>query len=198
MIEAAAPYLIGGEHEPGILARLGADNDNLRLAAAWTVRERGSRAEMALRFAAALFWYWYGSTMHFGAGQFREGRRFITEAMSRARSEGCNTALRGRALTSLGLIGLAQGDYQRRLRGASRRACDCSDRRRDADSVTFVLSKYGATRSMLGDLDHGAGRCSRRRTLRSRSWRARRCCIHSSIRGAASLPGSAATWRRRA
>ena len=67
---------------------------------------------MALRFADALFWYWYGSTMHFGAGQFREGRRFISEALARADKEGdAEPALRGRALASRGLIGLAQGDY---------------------------------------------------------------------------------------
>jgi non-specific serine/threonine protein kinase len=152
VIEAAAPDLFGGEHEPGILARLGADNDNLRLAAAWTVRGTG-HGEMALRFADALFWYWYGSTMHFGAGQFREGRRFITEALSAARSEGCKPALRGRALTSLGLIGLAQGDYQD-ASAAFAESLALLRSEGDADSVTFVLSKYGATRLMIGDLDH--------------------------------------------
>src|SRR4029079_17566188 len=74
VIEEASPRLFGGETEPGLLARLGADNDNFRTAAAWTVHGEG-HGEMGLRFSAAFFWYWYGSTMHFGAGQFREGRR---------------------------------------------------------------------------------------------------------------------------
>jgi len=151
VIEAAAPRLFGGETEPGLLARLGADNDNLRIAAAWTVHGQG-HGEMALRFAGALFWYWYGSTMHFGAGQFREGRRFITEAMARARVEGCNTALRGRALTSLGLIGLAQGDYQD-ASTAFDESLALLRAEGDPAAVALVLSKYGATRLMMGDLE---------------------------------------------
>lgn len=151
VMEAAAPKLFGGETEPGLLARLGADNDNIRIAAAWTVHGTG-HAEMALRFADSLFWYWYGSTMHFGAGQFREGRRFITEALARARTEGCDVALRGRALASRGLIGLAQGDYQDASAAfdeslALLRAED------DAASIALVLSKYGATRLMMGELE---------------------------------------------
>ena len=151
VIEAAAPKLYGGETEPGLLARLGADNDNLRIAAAWTVHGKG-HGEMGLRFADALFWYWYGSTMHFGAGQFREGRRFITEALSRARIEGCNAALRGRALTSLGLIGLAQGDYQD-ASSAFEESLALLRAEGDPASIALVLSKYGATRLMMGDLD---------------------------------------------
>jgi predicted ATPase/DNA-binding SARP family transcriptional activator len=153
VIETAAPDLFGGEAEPGLLARLGPDNDNLRIAAAWTVRGTG-HGEMALRFAGALFWYWYGSTMHFGAGQFREGRRFITEALDRARIEGCNTALRGRALASRGLIGLAQGDYHD-ASAAFDESLALLRAEGDASSVTFVLSKYGATRLMIGDLEQG-------------------------------------------
>jgi predicted ATPase/DNA-binding SARP family transcriptional activator len=151
VIEAAAPHLFGGEDEPGLLARLGADNDNLRVAAAWTVRGEG-HGEMALRFADALFWYWYGSTMHFGGGQFREGRRFITEALARARAQGCTTALRGRALASRGLIGLAQGDYED-ASAAFAESLALLRAEGDCESVTFVLSKYGATRLMIGDLD---------------------------------------------
>jgi non-specific serine/threonine protein kinase len=151
VIEAAAPKLFGGETEPGLLARLGADNDNLRVAAAWTVREEG-HAEMALRFADAFFWYWYGSTMNFGAGQFREGRRFITEALARARAQRCDSALRGRALASLGLIGLAQGDYAD-ASAAFEESLALLRAEGDQASVTFVLSKFGATRLMIGDLD---------------------------------------------
>jgi len=151
VIEAAAPHLFGGEDEPGVLARLGPDNDNLRAAAAWSVRGEG-RSRMALRFADTLFWYWYGSTMHFGAGQFREGRRFITEAIARADKEGAEPALRGRALASRGLIGLAQGDYHD-ASAAFEESLKLLREYGDADSVAFVLSKFAATRMMLGDLD---------------------------------------------
>ena len=151
VVEEAAPKLFGGEHEAGLLVRMGADNDNLRAAAAWSVRD-DARARIALRFADGLFWYWYGSTMNFGAGQFREGRRFITEALARARAASCDAALRGRALASRGLIGLAQGDYHDAT-SAFEESLSLLRAHGDQASVTFVLSKFGATRLMLGDLD---------------------------------------------
>src|SRR5688500_12106779 len=155
VIEAAAPHLFGGEDSPGLLARLAPDNDNLRTAAAWTVRAEG-RARMALRFADALFWYWYGSTMNFGAGQFREGRRFITEALLRARAAGsCEPALVGRALASRGLIGLAQGDNEDSS-AAFEESLALLREHGDTKSLIFVLSKFAAARLMLGDLDRAS------------------------------------------
>ena len=152
VIETAAPNLFGGEAEPGLLIRLGADNDNFRAASAWTVREDG-RACMALRFADAFFWYWYGATMGFGAGLFGEGRRFIREALAHASRGECDPALRGRALASLGLIGLAQGDNENAT-AALGESLALLREHGDESSVIFVLSKFGATRLMLGDLDH--------------------------------------------
>jgi predicted ATPase/DNA-binding SARP family transcriptional activator len=151
VIESAAPLLYGGEREAGLLARLGADDDNLRAASAWTVRIAG-RGEMALRFAASLFWYWYGSTMGFGPGHFREGRRFIRDALSKADPAAVDPALRGQALASLGLIGLAQGDYADAA-AAFDDGLALLRAHGDQASVIFVLSKYGATRLMLGELD---------------------------------------------
>ena len=149
LIESAAPRLFGGEAEPGLLARLGADNDNLRAATAWSIRDE-SRTTIALRFAGALFWYWYGSTMGFGAGHFREGRRFISAALEG--SSVSDPVLRGRALASLGLIGLAQGDYED-ASAAFEESLALLRAHGDVKDVTFVLSKFGATRLMLGDLD---------------------------------------------
>lgn len=150
VIEAAAPFLFGGETEPGLLARLGPDNDNLRVAAAWTVHGDASRTEMALRFADAFFWYWMGSTMHFGAGQFREGRRFVTAALEK--SGDCDPVRRGRAFAALGLIGLAQGDYEDSL-AAFDQALQLLRAHDTMESIAFVLSKTAATRLMLGNLD---------------------------------------------
>jgi predicted ATPase/DNA-binding SARP family transcriptional activator len=150
VIEAAAPRLFGGEHEPGLVARLAADNDNLRSAAAWTVRTEG-HGEMALRFAANLFWYWYGSTMGFGAGLFREGRRFIREALATTQRAGFDPALRGHALASLGLVGLAQGDHQDAA-AAFDESLALLRAHGDQAAVIYVLSKYSATRLMLGEI----------------------------------------------
>ena len=149
LIEAAAPHLYGGEAIHGLIARIGADNDNLRAAAAWSIHD-ASRASIALRFADAFFWYWYGSTMGFGAGQFHEGRRFVNAAL--AHSAGCDPLLRGRALASRGLIGLAQGDYEDSS-AAFEESLALLRVHGDARSLIFVLSKFGATRLMLGDLD---------------------------------------------
>lgn len=151
LIEAADPKLYGGEKEPGLLKRLGQDNDNFRAAATWSVRD-DSRSSLGLRFAVALFWYWYGSTMNFGAGQFREGRKFINDALAAAARGNCDPGLRGKALASRGLIGLAQGEHV----GAS---ADFDESiallRQHAHPkwVTFVLTKAGANRLMMGDLD---------------------------------------------
>ena len=152
VIEAAAPNLFGGEVEPGLLGKLTPDNDNFRAAAAWSVRREG-RARMALRFADAFFWYWYGTTMGFGAGLFREGRRFIQDALARASRTECDPFLRGRALASLGLIGLAQGDYDDAT-VAFDESLALMRAHGDEPSLILVLSKYGATRLMIGDLDH--------------------------------------------
>ena len=151
VLEATGPKLLGGEYDPGLLLRLGADNDNLRAAAAWTVREDG-RAARALEVASAFFWYWYGSTMHFGAGQFREGRRFMTEALARAERANVSPALRGHGFAALGLIGLAQGDYEDAA-AAFEQALTLLRAHGDEQGVTFVLSKYGAVRLMRGELD---------------------------------------------
>ena len=147
--EAAAPHLFGGEEEPGMIARLVADDDNLRAAATWALRQPSS-AE-ALRFADALFWYWYGATAWQGRSHFREARPYVTEALARGSS--CEPRLRAGALCSLGLIGLATGDY---ALGSSAFAESLKIVRAlgDPANLAFVLAKYGATRMMSGDTDH--------------------------------------------
>jgi non-specific serine/threonine protein kinase len=151
LIEQSQPMLFGGENEPGLLARLARDNDNFRAAAAWSVREQG-RAQVALRFAAAFFWYWYGSALALGGGQFREGKRFIASALERAAEVPCDPKLRGRALASAGLIALAQGDY-RESADAFEPSLALLREHGDPADVIVVLAKYGATRLMLGELD---------------------------------------------
>ena len=149
LIEGAAPHLFGGEEIPGLVARIGADNDNLRAATAWAIREK-SRATIALRFADALFWYWYGATMGSGAGLFHEGKRFVSAALANAGE--CDPGLRGRALASCGLIGLAQGEYEPASK-AFEESLALLRVHGDVKSVIFVLSKLAATRLMLGDLE---------------------------------------------
>jgi len=147
--EATAPHLFGGEDEPGIIARLVADDDNLRSAAAWALRDP-SRNAMALRFADALFWYWYGASSWQGRGHFREARPYVTEALKSGTA--CEPGLRAGALCSLGLIGLATGDYDL-ANSAFAESLEIVRTLGDAANLAFVLAKHGASLMMSGKLD---------------------------------------------
>jgi predicted ATPase/DNA-binding SARP family transcriptional activator len=145
--ERFAPLLIGGEHEPGLLARIAVEHDNLRDASVWAAAE-SSRAEQALRFADALFWYWYGTGYWYGSGQFKQAREQIARAIASAPN--ADPLLRARALTAGGLSALAQGDYED-SRAAFEESLSLFRAHGDVASIAFVLSKLGASHIMLGD-----------------------------------------------
>ena len=145
--ERFAPLLIGGEHEPGLLARIAVEHDNLRDAAAWASADP-SRAEQALRFADALFWYWYGTGYWYGSGQFTQAREQISRALAAAPN--ADPLLRARALAAGGLSALAQGDYVE-SRDAFAESLTLFRQSGDVGSIAFVLSKLGASEMMLGD-----------------------------------------------
>ena len=145
--ERFAPLLIGGEHEPGLLARIAVEHDNLRDASVWASNDP-SRAEEALRFADALFWYWYGTGYWYGSGQFTQARQQIARALSNARD--ADPVLRARALAADGLSALAQGDYEA-SRDSFAESLQLFRANGDVGSIAFVLSKLGASYIMLGD-----------------------------------------------
>ena len=145
--ERFAPLIVGGEHEPGLLARIAVEHDNLRDASVWAAAHP-SRAEKALRFADALFWYWYGTGYWYGAGQFRQAREQITRALASAPD--ADPLLRARALTAGGLSALAQGDYED-SRDSFEQGLALFRQYGDTGNVAFVLSKLGASHIMLGD-----------------------------------------------
>jgi predicted ATPase/DNA-binding SARP family transcriptional activator len=103
-IETAEPTLIGGSSSPQVLARLVAEQDNIRAAYGWSV-ESPSRADLGLRFVGALYWYWYV------LGQFREARQITDRAL--ALDAPSDPLLRGRALVTSALTALMQGEYPR-------------------------------------------------------------------------------------
>jgi len=147
--ETAAPHLFGGEDQPGIIAGLIADDDNLRAATNWALHNPDG-CEMALRFADALFWYWYGASAWMGSSHFREARPYVTEAL--ARGAGCDERVRVGALCSLGLICLATGEYALASESFDEALVYIRTQSNPGD-LAFVLSKLGATRMMMGDLD---------------------------------------------
>lgn len=148
LAEAIAPKLVGGEHEVGLVARMSLEHENLRLASAWAA-ELPSRADSALRFADALFWYWYGTGNWLRSGQFNESRQYLEHALRVGVD--ADPVLRGRAWSAEGLTALAQGDYDI-SRDAFEKALGLLSNAGDPYRLGLVYSKLGAAHLMLGDM----------------------------------------------
>ncbi len=151
--EAAAPVILGGHSSSDMMARLAAEHDNLRAAAAWTLREAATdprRGAEALRFADALFWFWYGAGRWLGTGQFTEARRYTAAALQAATQ--ADAALRIRGLLAAGLGAQPQGDYEE-ARAYFAEGVALARTLRDPGLLAFTLSKLGAAQLMLGDRD---------------------------------------------
>jgi DNA-binding SARP family transcriptional activator len=110
--EALAPLFLGGWGAGGAVARLGADRDNLRIATGWVLHEAPD-GRMALRFADALFWFWYGAGDWLGRGQFAEGHAYMEAAL--ARDDEGDPLLRARVLLAAGMTAHPQGAYEHAL-----------------------------------------------------------------------------------
>ncbi|MES2523362.1 MAG: BTAD domain-containing putative transcriptional regulator [Gemmatimonadota bacterium] len=145
-MEAVSPKLVGGEHEPGLAARIFIDHENLRAAAGWAAADP-SRAEAALRFSDSLFWYWYSTGNWLRSEQFSELRGYIEHGLHVGAS--APAMLRGRAYIALGLTTLAQGNYE--VSGdAFREALALLRGIADPYTIVTALAKLGACRMMLG------------------------------------------------
>ncbi|MFL5617452.1 MAG: BTAD domain-containing putative transcriptional regulator [Gemmatimonadaceae bacterium] len=142
MIEDAEPTLIGGSNAPALLAQLVDEHDNLRAATHWALADP-ARADLALRFVGALYWYWYA------LGQFREARQLVNRAL--AMSGGSDPDFRGRALVSSALTALAQGEYPLSC-AHFEEAIPLLRAAGDDDGIGSALAKYGAARMLGGDL----------------------------------------------
>jgi predicted ATPase/DNA-binding SARP family transcriptional activator len=143
LMEAAAPKLVGGSIEPGLIERLATDHDNIRAASAWAATD-ASRAELAVRFVGALYWLWYA------LGQFREARQ-LTDRVLALDAGAVDPLLRGRALLTSALTALAQGEYARA--GADFTAAyPLLEAGRDALGMATCRAKHGAAFLLMGDL----------------------------------------------
>ncbi len=142
VVEEAEPNIVGGSNSPRGLAQLVAEHDNLRAACSWAAADR-SRAELALRFVGAMYWFWYA------VGQFREARQITDRALDLGAD--CTPRLCGRAWVTSALTALAQGEYDRAcmdfetgiplLRAAG-----------DVAGTASALAKYGASCLLGGDI----------------------------------------------
>jgi predicted ATPase/DNA-binding CsgD family transcriptional regulator len=101
--ERAEPRINGKERELW-LARLDAEHDNLRAALAWT--QESVEAEMGLRLAGALSWFWYHREY------WSEWRRWLDGTLAIRETAGYpgQTAARAKALSGGGFLAWMQGD----------------------------------------------------------------------------------------
>jgi predicted ATPase len=110
--EALEPKMLNHELTSRLMRQLVRDDDNLRVASAWCVQgdpHAHNRAEMALRLAGALFWYWNASPAWTGTARYGELSEFVRRALERGVD--APQFLRARALHSLGMLGLGTGAW---------------------------------------------------------------------------------------
>jgi predicted ATPase/class 3 adenylate cyclase/Flp pilus assembly protein TadD len=102
LTEEAEPELKGPDQLEW-LERLEAEHDNLRAALSWSLG--GADAELGLRLAGALWYFWSFR------GYFSEGRGWLEEAI--AGNVKAPPMARARALRGLASLAVDQGDYER-------------------------------------------------------------------------------------
>jgi predicted ATPase/class 3 adenylate cyclase len=101
--EAASPHLRGPDQQSW-LTRLDAERDNLRAVLNWSVTEHGE-AQMGLRMAWALLWYWNVR------GDIEEGRRLLEAVLTRTAN--APSALRAKVLFIAAMFAKSQSDLER-------------------------------------------------------------------------------------
>jgi predicted ATPase/DNA-binding CsgD family transcriptional regulator len=99
--EEARPEL-QGPRQAEWFDRLENEHDNLQAALSWSLE--GGNAEMALRLATKLWWFWYKR------GHLSEGRRWLEEVLSHSIS---STSARAEVLNGAGVLARNQSDYER-------------------------------------------------------------------------------------
>jgi predicted ATPase/DNA-binding CsgD family transcriptional regulator len=142
--EAAEPKLRGRE-QAAQLEALEAEHDNLRAALAWSLAAP-ERAELALRLAGALHWFWYLR------GHFSEGRRWLEAALAGPAAAN-RTPARAKALVGAGMLAARQDDFPA-ARARLQEGIAIGRDLQDLTSLTYALH-FLAMGTLLQD-DHDA------------------------------------------
>ncbi|MBA2782529.1 MAG: hypothetical protein H0T74_06350 [Rubrobacteraceae bacterium] len=107
--EGAEPSYLREAQSAASLERMESEHGNRRAALSWSLdkdaKPGGQRAELGLRLAVALYWFWQTHDY------LTEGRRWLEMAVSRISNNPTSTRLRARALNGAAWIALHQGDY---------------------------------------------------------------------------------------
>jgi len=101
LVEQAEPEL-RGSNQVAWIQRLEVELDNLRAALAWTIEQ--GEAELGLRLAAGLGWFW---RIH---GQLTEGRDWLTKILALPHAQ-TKSVYRAKALNMAALLAYYQVDY---------------------------------------------------------------------------------------
>ncbi|CAN5115442.1 BTAD domain-containing putative transcriptional regulator [soil metagenome] len=109
LAEGAEPSYLREAQSAAALERMESEHGNRRAALSWSLdkdaKPGGQRAELGLRLAVALYWFWQTHDY------LTEGRRWLEMAVSRISNNPTSTRLRARALNGAAWIALHQGDY---------------------------------------------------------------------------------------
>jgi DNA-binding CsgD family transcriptional regulator len=144
LAESAGLELVG-PHQADWFARLELEQDNLRAALHWCGAQ--GYAEVALRLAAALWWFWAVR------GYGNEGRERLAALLERFKSPSPSarlTAARARALHAAGNLASFQGDL-RSARAFNQQALDLFRTQSDAAGVESVLHALALVASREAD-----------------------------------------------
>ena len=128
LAEEAEPELIG-PREAEWFDRLGAELGNIRAALSWS--QARDEAELGLRLAGALMWFWSSE------GLLGEGRLWLEEALAK---EGPTFALaRAKALGATSALARAQGDLGRAKRAAEEGLGLSKEAEAEGSRIPFLL-----------------------------------------------------------
>ena len=143
LVEEAEPHLKGAQQLLW-LRRLDRAQENLRAALSWLITNE--KAEIALCFCGALWWFWQMR------GYWSEGRRWLKTVLALSEA-GEQTVMRAKVLSAAGELAADQGDLQeaRLLLTESVTLCQELD-----DDHGLVLSMSTLGRVMFGQGDHVA------------------------------------------
>jgi predicted ATPase/DNA-binding SARP family transcriptional activator len=145
LAEAAEPRVFAGASDPPTLLRLDEEIANLRAA----IDAEELPAELELRFAYALDWYW------FARAHFHEARTRVERALRRA--AGVDPVVRARALVAAGNAAAWQGDFAA-IRGGIDEAVDALRGSGDDRAFMVALILRGIALALTSDGDQDAAK----------------------------------------
>jgi predicted ATPase len=146
LAEQADPHL-RGPAQMAWLARLATEHDNLRAALGWSLA-RPDGAEVGIRLAGALQWFW------FLRGPVAEGREWLERLLSKG--AGVPAAVRAQALAGLGMLNWRLDNYTQ-ARSALEEGLALSQALGDASAIAFVLHHLAHVTEILGSFHRAVG-----------------------------------------